>query len=696
MEEDSLLRIERFSATYHTDQGILKAVNKVSLKIKKGEAVAIVGESGCGKSSLALGTMGLFKGKHVSVEGEIIFQNRNILDLSEKSLQTLRGRRIAMVFQDPMTSLNPYLKIGLQVEEQILRHLKCGHKEAKQRTIKMLEAVGLPNAAQQLGRYPHEFSGGMRQRTMLAAALSCSPDLLVADEPTTALDVTIQSQIIRLIQGELRKGKLSLLLITHDLGIVAGLCDRVFVMYAGEIVEEADVESIYANPRHPYTLALLKAIPRIDTDKPTKITPLVGQPPNMINFIKKGCVFGPRCSFVNDHCTNEIPLLRNDGRGHSYKCHYDLSFSGPNSTNSHDANIEKESLSPKDVKGKNNKCSSTILADMPGSSSNPILYVDGLVVQYNTKRRLNRRSCIESVRAVNGLSLQLYEGEILGLAGESGCGKSTLVRAILRLLEPSEGKIIFLGRDVVHLKGKNLSTMRRNIQLIFQDPYSSLNPRLKTWQIIVEPLINFKLLSGTKGLKSEAKRLMTIVGLNPLWSDRYPHEFSGGQRQRIGIARALAQQPKVLLCDEPVSALDVSVQAQILNLLKNLQNEFNLSLIFISHDLGVVRQISDRVAIMYMGRIIESADVNTIYSTPRHPYTQSLIKAIPIPSPLIEKKRYGRNSSDPSLDLSVVNHGCDFLPRCSWANHQCRESKPTLEANGSKHDVACFNWKDHG
>lgn len=693
-----MLKIKEFSVAFRTNQGELKAVDRLSLDIKKGEAVAIVGESGCGKSSVALGVMGLLLGKQVSVTGGIYFDNKNLVELPQRRLQRIRGHHIAMVFQDPMTSLNPYLKVGAQVSEQIRRHLRKGNKEAKHRAIELLQAVGLPDVANRFYHYPHEFSGGMRQRAMLATALSCSPDLLIADEPTTALDVTIQAQILDLIRGELRKGRMSLLLITHDLGIVAGLCDRVFVMYAGRILEEGDAKSIYTRPQHPYTHALLKAIPTIHSDRPDEIAPIKGQPPDMTGYIEDGCVFEPRCNYSENRCKTEIPLLQaNDGGFH--RCHYKCNFesSDPPGQNNN-LKTETRNESGDSTVDYHSTCHTEkrVKTVFGALERKVLLAVQGLVVQYPLRNRFNIRARPTTFTAVNGVSLDLYEGEILGLAGESGCGKSTLVRAILRLIEPINGNIIFRGQDITHVKERALRKIRRDMQMIFQDPYSSLNPRLKAWQSIVEPLVNFKLVSGRK-LKIEARRLMSIVGLDPSWSDRYPHEFSGGQRQRIGIARALAQQPKVVFCDEPVSALDVSIQAQILNLLKHLQNQFDLALIFISHDLSVVRQISDRVAIMYMGRIVEYADVGRIYSQPRHPYTRSLIDAIPTPN--LEKKKLGvitTSDLDPNPLKESSHCGCDFSSRCPWAKKSCFETSPKLEENGdSGHHVACFHWRDY-
>jgi peptide/nickel transport system ATP-binding protein len=592
------------------------------------------------------------------------------LELSRRRLQAIRGHKIAMVFQDPMTSLNPYLKIGVQVTEQICRHLKYSNSKARAHAISMLEAVGIPNPSERVNHYPHEYSGGMRQRSMLAIALSCGPDLLIADEPTTALDVTTQAQILNLIRNELKRREMSLLLISHDLGVVAGLCERVAVMYAGKIVEEGTVKDIYARPCHPYTRALLNAIPKLNGEKSAHFYSILGQPPDLTGLADEGCAFSPRCYFARDQCKIKSPELKIDSRGHSHRCHFELSLSEEK---------RNEEFKP---------------GELERGEKQTMLSLEHVKVHYPITKRLGMRRGAAMIRAVDDVSLRLYEGEILGLAGESGCGKSTLVRAVLQLVRPSGGNVIFQGKDLTSLGGESLRRIRSNIQLIFQDPYASLNPRLTAWQNIAEPLVNFQLADRKEAVK-EAERLMELVGLLPSWSMRYPHQFSGGQRQRIGIARALALKPKLILCDEPVSSLDVSIQAQILNLLKNLRRQLKLSLLFISHDLGVVRQFSDRVAIMYLGRIVECADTSRLYNTAKHPYTRSLLNAIPVPDPVLEAKRETILLSGDPPSPAEEYAGCAFAPRCPRVKERCRKETPDLKDDNDHHPVSCFYWQEH-
>ncbi len=676
MKDKSLLRVRGLHVNYRTEAGLLRAVNGVSFDIERGESVAIVGESGCGKSSVALSLLGLLSGRNIAIDGRIEFSGMDLRTLPRHRLQSIRGHKIAMVFQDPLTSLNPYLRVGTQISEPMRYHLGFSKAEARAHTIDLLHAVGINDPAASLKRFPHEFSGGMRQRTMIAAALSCSPDLLVADEPTTALDVTVQAQILDLIRRERERREMSLILITHDLGVVAGLCDRVIVMYGGQVVEESSAEQLYAEACHPYTQSLLRAIPRYDFKHSGPLFSLDGQPPDLIENLDGGCAFEPRCEFRKDKCVSEVPVLRLDSRGRKHRCLFELDLgTGLNVTKCH---VDESSILKAD------------LTDRPDA----ILTVEGLEVSYDGSGGLwfGRRE--PAVKAVNCVSLSLRKGETLGLVGESGCGKSTLARAVVGLVGAQAGKVSFEGNDLLTLSTAALRVVRREIQLIFQDPRSSLNPRLKAWELVSEPLVNFGLAKGAAALR-EAERLMELVGLDRSGLKRYPHEFSGGQCQRLGIARALALNPKVLICDEPVSSLDVSIQAQILNLLMELQASFELSLIFISHDLSVVRQISDRVAVMYQGRIVESADAEEIYQKPKHPYTRALLSAIPIPDPTVPGIRCQLHSPEETAVSDRSGDGCDFSPRCPWTRDRCRNEIPILDHDGSESQVACFFWKQH-
>ncbi|NQZ68161.1 MAG: ABC transporter ATP-binding protein [Lentisphaeria bacterium] len=518
---DTVLNIKDLSVTYHSDMGKVNAVNKISFDIKRGESFGIVGESGCGKSTVALSLMRLFNERHVDLEGEINYQEKNILELSKGDLRALRGNQIAMIFQDPMTSLNPYLKIGLQVAESLMLHKGLSYKDALKEAISLLDSVGIPNPQSRVQQHPHEFSGGMRQRAMIASAISCQPDILIADEPTTALDVITQEQVLKLIKDLQIKNNMSLILITHDLGVVANTCDRVAVMFDGEIVELNTVQEIFNNPQHDYTKALLAAVPRID---------------------------------------------RKQAR-----------------LNSIENSDEQKEISKRTI-------SDTI-----------VVRTENISVTFQDKGFFSKG---EKVEAVKNVSLDLHEGEVLGLVGQSGSGKSTFIRACLGIAPMSnESSVIINGTKIEFNDKKQLRAYRKDCQMIFQDPFASLNPRMTVAQIVAEPLINYRIMNR-KDADKRVVELLEKVKFNPDWRVRFPHEFSGGQRQRVGIARALALNPKILYCDEPVSALDVSVQADVINLLKDLQAEMNLSMIFISHDLAVVRHIADRIAVMHEGEIV--------------------------------------------------------------------------------------------
>jgi len=521
-------------------------VRGVSFEVRKGETLGIVGESGSGKSVTARSIMRLLPSPPSYMkDGEILFLGQNLAEKSEKEMESIRGRDIGMIFQDPMTSLNPTIRIGEQIAEGLAKHQKLSKHEAKKQALEMLKLVGIPNSEARYNQYPHEFSGGMRQRVMIAIALACRPALLIADEPTTALDVTIQAQILNLMKNMQERFGSSIILITHDLGVVAGMCDRVAVMKDGVIVETGTTEEIFANPQHPYTLKLLNALPRLDEKKKVKPAPII------------------------------VPST--------------------------------------DYKG-------------------PLLEVKSLK-QYFDMGKGN------VLKAVNDISFHIQAGETLGVVGESGSGKSTTGRAILRLHQPTGGEVLYQGMSVNRLSPSEMKTMRRHMQMIFQDPYASLNPRLKVVDIIGEALDVHKLTGSKQERKKRVEELLDMVGLDPAFATRYPHEFSGGQRQRIGIARALAVEPKFIVCDEPLSALDVSIQSQIVKLLEELQHRLGLTYLFIAHDLSMVKHISDRVAVMYMGKIVELAESEELYSNPQHDYTKSLLAAIPVPDPKIEAKK---------------------------------------------------------
>ena len=560
MNNKKILQINNLRVTYKSLLEEVEAVAGMDLDLYAGEALAIVGESGSGKSTVAYALMGLHDSKRVNVEGEILFNGRNILKNSISQWQDLRGKEISMIFQNPMSSLTPYLTIGTQVMEPILRHTTKSVATARKEAIGLLEEVEISDVETSFDSHPHQFSGGMKQRVMIASAVAVQPKILIADEPSTALDVIIQAKVLKLMKKELVKRGMSLVFITHDLSVVAGLCDRVVVMYQGKVVESAPVKKLFAEPEHEYTKKLISSVPRIDR----KVDSLVMEEPN--------------------------------------------------------SNREET-----DVSVKSSLWSETILT------------IKDLHVEFG-KRKGIFSSIKEITKAINGVSLELYKGEVLGLVGQSGSGKSTLIRSIAGLIKPKSGSIYYDNKNILQANQEELHAIRRKIQIIFQDPYASLNPRFVAGRIIAEPLINFGLMS-TKDAFRKVRELMELVQLDPAWMNRYPHEFSGGQRQRISIARALALEPEILLCDEPVSALDVLVQADVLNLLKEIRSRMNLTILFVSHDLAVVRYIADRVAVMNMGHIVELKPAADIYSKAEHPYTQQLLNAIPIPDPTIEQKR---------------------------------------------------------
>ncbi|AHG01809.1 peptide ABC transporter ATP-binding protein (plasmid) [Halostagnicola larsenii XH-48] len=692
----SLLSLSNLQTYFRTDRGTVKAIDGLDLTIREGETVGLVGESGSGKSVTALSAMQLVDHPGEVVGGSIEFRDDDvasnllkqypdrgpefvdsesgIVELTETpdaAMRQLRGREMSMIFQDPMTSLNPAATVGNQVAESLLLHQydrkrpdtwwnavreitpSLGRdpieEQALSDAVDMLEQVGIPEAKSRIDQYPHEFSGGMRQRVLIAIALACQPKLLIADEPTTALDVTIQAQILELINDLQEQLGMAVLFITHDLGVVAETCDRVAVMYAGEIVEEGPVEEVFTNPSHPYTYTLLESIPTEDRDR---LTPIEGNVPDLID-LPDGCHFAPRCPWSQPECTDEeIPYLQHGSEdiNHRSKCiHSEFDESvyadereGINTKN--DGSFDETLVSVNEVK-------------------RHFSQADGMLDRWLADE-------LPPVKAVDGVSFDIYQGETLGLVGESGCGKSTTGRTLLRLLEPTDGNVVFSGVDLNDLSENALRETRKEMQMIFQDPMSSLDPRMTVAQTIAEPLKIHDLpvpVEGDDRSQRERRRdrvdeLLDAVGLDSSQRDRYPHEMSGGQRQRVGIARSLAVDPDFIVADEPVSALDVSVQAQIINLLEDLQEEFDLTYLFIAHDLSVVRHIADRVAVMYLGEIVELAETEELFEAPKHPYTETLLSAVPEPDPYASGDRIILEGDVPSpIDPPS---GCRFRTRC--------------------------------
>jgi peptide/nickel transport system ATP-binding protein len=670
-----LLEVDNLHVHFVTTRGVVRAVEGISYKVKVGEVVAIVGESGCGKSVSALAIMRLIAqpaGKIVA--GRVLFEGRDLLTLSDEAMREIRGRDIAMIFQEPMTSLNPVLTIGLQIMEPLIIHLGMDEKAARARAVELLRLVGIPDGERRLDQYPHQFSGGMRQRVMIAIGLACNPKLIIADEPTTALDVTIQAQILKLMKDLSRDLGIAMIIITHNLGVVARYADRVNVMYAARMAEQGTAEDIFARPRHPYTLGLLRSVPRLDKPRGAKLETIEGLPPNLLDP-PAGCRFAPRCAAVQDACTREVPDLIEIEPGHVAACRRAREL------------VEHGAQALGLV-----KASDAPALRKPPPHGAPLLDVHQLTKHFvlsGGSRLLREPSLI--VRAAIDVSFAIHAGRTLGLVGESGCGKTTVGRTILRLEEATAGQVTFEGQDVLGAAADAMKTLRRRIQVIFQDPYSSLNPRMTVGEIISEPLLVYKLVPTKAAAKERVADLLTQVGLFPYMADRYPHELSGGQRQRVGIARALVMEPKFIVCDEPVSALDVSIQAQIINLLEELQAKFGLTYLFIAHDLAVVRHISDRVVVMYLGRVMEIADRDELYTNPLHPYTQALLEAVPVPDPVVERRRSHQVLAGEVPSPLNPPSGCVFRTRCPKATEDCKVVVPELRQFGTDHYAACIN-----
>lgn len=637
-----VLQVRNLRTSFGKGDNAVIAVDDVSFDIAEGEIVGIVGESGCGKSVTASSILRLVPSPGHVVGGEILFNGRDVLKMNNEELRRFRGNDVSMIFQDPMSSLNPVMKVGAQIEEAMRVHGMTDSRLATERATALMSGVRIPAAAERLDDYPHQFSGGMRQRIMIAMGLANEPALLLADEPTTALDVTVQAQIMDLLRDLNRETRTAIMLITHNISVVANLCTRMIVMYAGRIVEEGPTQEVLRNPQHPYTWSLLRAAPKLENQRGSALLTIEGMPPNLA-ALPGGCRFAPRCRFADETCHTSEPDLVSAEGDRAERCWHPM--------RTLPVRDRQEAADPIVVKSRRHD-----------PEAAPLLSVRDVAKTFTLGAGVT--SGKRTLRAVDGVSFDVHSGETLGLVGESGCGKSTLGRVLMNLEPPTEGKILFNGEDLTTLSARAMRERRRDLQMVFQDSHASLNPRRTVEQIIAEPLRN---LGGVpaKDIRKAVLDVMDVCGLPSRFLHRHPHEFSGGQRQRIGIARALILKPKLIIADEPISALDVSIQAQIVNLFQELQREFQLTYVFISHDLSVVRHIADRVAVMYLGRIVELGSADDIYDNPQHPYTQLLLSSIPRLDGAGEGAPPAASGELPS-PLSPPS-GCRFHTRCPLA-----------------------------
>jgi peptide/nickel transport system ATP-binding protein len=742
-----VLDIQNLSTHIKLTSSVVQAVGNVDMQIDAGETLGVVGESGCGKSMTGLSIMGLLPPGGSIVNGSVKLDGRELVGLKDEELRRLRGNEIAMIFQDPLTSLDPTKTVGYQVAEPVRLHKGASKSQALDRAVEVLNLVGLPRPKERLSDYPHQLSGGLRQRVMIAMALACEPKLLIADEPTTALDVTIQAQILALLKDLKDRLGMAMLLITHDMGVIAGHADRVNVMYAGRVVETAEAATLFEDMHHPYTQALLASIPQLHQDARKALHAIPGLPPDLAH-LPQGCRFAARCPRATDKCRAEEPPLSGKTLDHRFACWHPvdgplvltvIGGAGPDAVSTGLA--APDAVSMKEAAGDgagfvaDAQLAGTPLADAPqtaqetqepapepavsgavmvvaaglevtadgrlevterkvevtaadGSGVAPLLELHNLVKEFPITSGAILQRKVASVKAVSDVSFAVPAGTTFGLVGESGCGKTTIGKLIVALEKPSAGAITLNGEDVSKLRGADLRRKRRDLQLMFQDPQSSLDPRMRVGTIIAEPLA-VQRLGSKRAQRDRVFELLGEVGLPRNAVERYPHEFSGGQRQRIGLARALTVNPRLIVADEPVSALDVSIRAQVLNLMKRLQASHGLTYIVISHDLAVVKYMADRIGVMYLGKMVELGSGEDIYQRAAHPYTAGLLATIPVPDPTTERAKSGAGIKGELPSPVNPPSGCRFRTRCPFAQERCAAEEPQLRSFGPGHLAAC-------
>jgi len=683
-----LLEIADLSVDIKLSRSVVKPVGNISLSIEAGETLGLVGESGCGKSMTGLSIMRLLpSGGHI-VSGSIMLDGRDLVAMSDAEIRAVRGNEVAMIFQDSLTSLNPTMSIGEQIAEPVRRHRGASRREALDRATEMLGLVGFPQPKSQLGTYPHQLSGGQRQRVMIAIALACDPKVLIADEPTTALDVTIQAQILALLDDLKARLGMAVLLITHDMGVVAGRADRVNVMYAGRIVEGAPTSPLFSHMHHPYTQALLGSIPKLTQDPDVELFSIPGLPPDL-TAPPAGCRFAARCRLATEQCRALEPPLAGPDPSHVFACWHPVD--GPVAVEV----ARPARLEPVAAAGPAGGRPEVGRPEVghpevghPEVGRPEVLVLDSLVREYPVTSGMVLRRQVASVKAVSGVSLTIGRGETFGLVGESGCGKTTLGKIIVGLEKPDSGTASFEGTDISSLSSRSFRKFRRDMQMMFQDPIGSLDPRMRVGAILREPM-EIQGIGSRRTQDGIISDLLREVGLPAAAVERFPHEFSGGQRQRIGLARVLTLSPKLIVADEPVSALDVSIRSQVLNLMKRLQDTHGMTYVVISHDLAVVKYLSDRIGVMYLGKLVEIGSADDIYQRAAHHYTAGLIATIPEPDPDREKAKTAVAIRGELPSAVEPPSGCRFRTRCPAAAEVCAMEEPPLRDFGPGHQAAC-------